>query len=73
MKYTYEIKFFNNSFTVIESRNELMFGGLRKIESKWKKQQFFSTEPYWGLSEIGIASWNRSKEWLTVNYPELVI
>lgn len=73
MIYTYEIKFFNNSFTVIESRNELMFGRLRKIESKWTKQQLFHVEPYKGYSEIGIASWNRSKDWLTINYPELAI
>lgn len=73
MNYTYEIQFFNNSFTVIESRDMLNFGGLTRIQSKWKKQQFFSTEPYEGLSEIGIASFNRSKDWLKNNYPELLI
>ena len=73
MNYTYEIQFFNNSFTVIESRDMLNFGGLIRIQSKWKKQKFFSPEPYLELSEIGIASFSRSKDWLKNNYPELLI
>ena len=49
MKYNYEIKIFNNSFTVIENRNELSFGGLRTTKKKWTKQQLFLTEhPYSG-------------------------
>ena len=81
MKYNYEIKFFNNSFAVIENRNELSFGELRKIESKWTKQQLLLTEyPYSGYLKIGIASWkigmeswNRSKYWLKENHPEFFI
>ena len=72
MKYNYEIKIFNNSFTVIESRNE--FSGLRRTKKKWTKQQLFLTEhPYSGYSEIGMASWSRSKDWLKNNYPELLL
>lgn len=74
MKYNYEIKFFNNSFAVIENRNELSFGKLRKIESKWTKQQLLLTEyPYSGYVKIGMASWSRSKDWLKNNYPEFFI
>jgi hypothetical protein len=69
MKYNYEIKIFNNSFNVFESRNE--FVGLRK---KWTKQQLLLTEyPYRGYSEIGITSWKRCKDWLKNNHPELLI
>ena len=74
MKYNYEIKIFNNSFTVIENRNELSFGGLRTTKKKWTKQQLFLSEhPYSGYSEIGMASWKRSKDWLKNNHPELLL
>lgn len=72
MNYTYEIKIYNNSFDVFESRNE--FSGLRRTKKKWTKQQLFLIEyPYSGYSEIGITSWKRSKKWLKENHPELLL
>lgn len=74
MKYNYEIKFFSNSFVLIESRQELSFRALITTKKKWTKQQLFLTEhPYSGYSEIGMASWKRSKDWLKNNYPELLL
>ena len=74
MNHIYEIKFFsNNSFVLIESRQELKFGGLKQIEVKWRPPQLLSHEPYNGCSIDGIASWNRCREWLKTHYPELLL
>lgn len=68
MIYTYEIKFFSNSFVVIESRQELKFGGLRRNQTIWTVTSFSD-----GCSESEIASWNRSREWLKAHHPELIL
>lgn len=73
MNHIYEIKFFRNSFVVIERRQELKFGGLKQIEVKWRPPQLLSDLPYNGCSESEIASWNRCREWLKTHYPELLL
>lgn len=73
MNYHYEIKFFSNSFVVIESRQELKFGGLKLSKTRWRPPQLLGDKPYNGCSESEIASWSRCREWLKINLLELLL
>ena len=68
-----EIKFTNNAFTVIETRDVMTLFGLKQTQSKWKPHQLFPDKPYDGYSEIGIESWHRCRNWLKTNHPELLL
>jgi hypothetical protein len=67
-----EIKIINNSFTVIETIEVMTLFGLGQTQSKWKPYQLLSNEPY-GYSEAEIESWQRCREWLKTNHPELLL
>lgn len=69
----YEIKFFSNSFMVIESRQELKFGRLKRSATRWRSPQLLGDNPYNGCSQSEIESWGRCREWLQAYYPELLL